>query len=165
MATHSSTLAWRIPGMGEPGRLQSIGLQSWTWLKQLSTQACTDIQNIKRKGSKHTSTKSHQITQEDSKRGRKEETKELQNSQKTTNRTATANPVCMCAQSLSRVWLFATPWAVDTRLLCPWDIPGKNIGVGYHCLLQEIFLTLGSNPCLLHLLERFFTSLPINNYF
>ena len=26
MATHSSVLAWRIPGMGEPGRLLSIGL-------------------------------------------------------------------------------------------------------------------------------------------
>ena len=25
MATHSSVLAWRIPGMGEPGGLQSIG--------------------------------------------------------------------------------------------------------------------------------------------
>ena len=25
MATHSSTLAWRIPWMGEPGRLQSMG--------------------------------------------------------------------------------------------------------------------------------------------
>ena len=25
MATHSSTLAWRIPWMEEPGRLQSIG--------------------------------------------------------------------------------------------------------------------------------------------
>ena len=27
MATHSSILAWRIPGTEEPGRLQSIGLQ------------------------------------------------------------------------------------------------------------------------------------------
>ena len=27
MATHSSVLAWRIPGMGEPGRLPSMGLQ------------------------------------------------------------------------------------------------------------------------------------------
>ena len=26
MATHSSVLAWRIPGMGEPGRLPSMGL-------------------------------------------------------------------------------------------------------------------------------------------
>ena len=27
MATHSSVLAWRIPGMGERGRPQSMGLQ------------------------------------------------------------------------------------------------------------------------------------------
>ena len=27
MATHSSILAWRIPWMEEPGRLQSMGLQ------------------------------------------------------------------------------------------------------------------------------------------
>ena len=26
MATHSSDLAWRIPGMGEPGGLSSMGL-------------------------------------------------------------------------------------------------------------------------------------------
>ena len=25
MATHSRVLAWRIPGMGEPGRLLSMG--------------------------------------------------------------------------------------------------------------------------------------------
>ena len=27
MATHSSTLAWKIPWMEEPGRLQSVGSQ------------------------------------------------------------------------------------------------------------------------------------------
>ena len=27
MATHSSTLAWKIPWMEDPGRLQSMGLQ------------------------------------------------------------------------------------------------------------------------------------------
>ena len=27
MATHSSTLAWEIPGAEEPGRLQSMELQ------------------------------------------------------------------------------------------------------------------------------------------
>ena len=27
MAPHSSTLAWKIPWMEEPGRLQSMGLQ------------------------------------------------------------------------------------------------------------------------------------------
>ena len=36
------------------------------------------------------------------------------------------------------------------RLLCPWDFPGKNITVGCHFLLQGIFLTQGSNLCLLH---------------
>ena len=30
MAIHSSILAWRIPWTEEPGRLQSMGLQSWT---------------------------------------------------------------------------------------------------------------------------------------
>ena len=25
-----------------------------------------------------------------------------------------------------------------TRLLCPWDSPGKNTGVGYHFLLQYV---------------------------
>ena len=32
------------------------------------------------------------------------------------------------------------------RLLCPWDSPGKNTGVGCHALLQGIFLTQGLNP-------------------
>ena len=31
-ATHSSILAWRIPWTEEPGRLQSMGSQSWTRL-------------------------------------------------------------------------------------------------------------------------------------
>ena len=30
MAPHSSTPAWKIPWMEEPGRLQSMGLLSWT---------------------------------------------------------------------------------------------------------------------------------------
>ena len=35
------------------------------------------------------------------------------------------------------------------RLLCPWNSPGKNAGVGCHSLLQGIFLTQGWNPGLL----------------
>ena len=31
-ATHFSILAWEIPWTKEPGRLQSMGLKSWTWL-------------------------------------------------------------------------------------------------------------------------------------
>ena len=37
-----------------------------------------------------------------------------------------------------------------TRLLCPWDSPGKNTGVGSHSLLQGIFPTQGSNAGLPH---------------
>ena len=37
-----------------------------------------------------------------------------------------------------------------TRLLCPWDFPGKNTGVGSHFLLHGIFPTQGQNPPLLH---------------
>ena len=37
-----------------------------------------------------------------------------------------------------------------TRLLCPWDFPGKNTGVGCHFLLPGIFLTRGLNSGLPH---------------
>ena len=38
----------------------------------------------------------------------------------------------------------------SARLLCPWDLPGKNTGVGCCFLLQGIFSIQGSNPGLLH---------------
>ena len=50
---------------------------------------------------------------------------------------------------------------MDCRLLCPWDSPGKNIGVGCHALLQDIFLTQGSNLHLLCLLHWPAGSLPL----
>ena len=41
MATHSSVLAWRIPGTGEPGRLPSMGLHrvghDWSDLAAVAT--------------------------------------------------------------------------------------------------------------------------------
>ena len=51
---------------------------------------------------------------------------------------------------LSHVWLFATYRFYPTWLLCPWDSPRNNTGVGCHSLLQEIFPTQGSNLSLLH---------------
>ena len=47
------------------------------------------------------------------------------------------------------------------RLLCPRDSPGENTGVGCHALLQGIFPTWGSNPCLLSLLHWKEGSLPL----
>ena len=81
---------------------------------------------------------------------------------------------CTHAKSLSRVRLFVTLWIAarqaslsitkslqscpiwcgpmdSARLLCPWDSPGKDTGVGCCALLQGIFLTQGSNPSLLRL--------------
>ena len=47
-----------------------------------------------------------------------------------------------------------------TRLLCPWDSPGKNTGVGCHFLLQGVFPTQGLNLCLLN---RQADSLPLSH--
>ena len=51
---------------------------------------------------------------------------------------------------LSHVRFFATQWTVSTRLLCPWNSPGKNIGMSCQSLIQGIFLTQGSNLGLQH---------------
>ena len=42
------------------------------------------------------------------------------------------------------------------RLLCPWDFPGKNTGVGCYFLLQGIFLTRGLNLGLPHCRQTLF---------
>ena len=44
---------------------------------------------------------------------------------------------------LSLVWLFVDPTG-------PWNSPGQNLRVGGRSLLQGIFPTQGSNPCLPH---------------
>ena len=51
MATHSSTLAWRIPGMGEPGGLPSMGShrvgQDWRdWAAAAAVFQCTHIPRL-----------------------------------------------------------------------------------------------------------------------
>ena len=51
-----------------------------------------------------------------------------------------------------------------TRLLCPWDSPGKNTGVGCHALLQGIFPGPGiehTSPVSLALAGGFFTTKPL----
>ena len=43
MATHSSILAWKIPLMEEPGRLQSMGSQSSTRLSNFTFTFYMDV--------------------------------------------------------------------------------------------------------------------------
>ena len=49
MATHSSTLAWKIPWTEESGRLQSMGLQSHTLLSDLAHKQAQNQQSVNHK--------------------------------------------------------------------------------------------------------------------
>ena len=55
--------------------------------------------------------------------------------------------VCMLSHSVQSNSLQSHRWQ-PPRLLCPWNSPGKNTGVGCHFQLQGIFLTQESNPYL-----------------
>ena len=57
--------------------------------------------------------------------------------------------VCML-NHFSRSNSLRTHGLQPARLLCPWDSPGKNTGVGCRVFLQGIFPTQGSNPGLPH---------------
>ena len=57
--------------------------------------------------------------------------------------------VCMCVRSSIIPDSLQLHGLYPSRLLCPWDSPGKNTGVGSHSLLQGIFPTQGENPGLL----------------
>ena len=58
--------------------------------------------------------------------------------------------VHVCMLSCSVLYDFVQPFGLQpARLLCPWDSLGKNTAVDCCALLQGIFLTQGSNLCLL----------------
>ena len=55
------------------------------------------------------------------------------------------------SQSLKSGLTLHDPHALQpTRLLCPWDFPGKNTRVDCHFLIQRIFPTQRLNLCFLH---------------
>ena len=58
----------------------------------------------------------------------------------------------MCILShFSHVWHFVTLCTMASQVgFCLWDSPDKNTGKGCPALLHGIFLTQGSNSCLLH---------------
>ena len=56
----------------------------------------------------------------------------------------------MCACVRAHSYLTLSPHGLQpARLLCPWDFPRKNTGVGHHFLLQGIFPTQVSDLRLL----------------
>ena len=74
-----------------------------------------------------------------------------------------ANFFCvLCAQSLQSCLTLCNPMDCSPPgSFVHGDAPGKNAGVGCHALLQGIFPTQGSNPCLLCLLHWQAGSLPL----
>ena len=131
MATHSSVLAWRIPGMGEPGGLPTMGSHrvwhDWSYLA-----ACRKLQNVKAVCWAPYFQILHPFS----------------TSLWWWIMTMHACSVVQSCQTFLRA-LRLSP----ARLLSPWNSPGKNTGVDCHFLIQGISPTLGLNPCLLHLLH------------
>ena len=68
---------------------------------------------------------------------------------------------CMLSSSVMSCSL-QLPNLQPSRLLCPWNFPGKNTGVGGHFFLQGIFPTRGPNPWLLCLPHWQVDSLPLS---
>ena len=68
--------------------------------------------------------------------------------------------VCMLSHS-SCVLLFVTLWTVAYQVPLSLRFSRQEFWNGLYALLQGIFLTQGSNPCLLHLLHWEVSSLPL----
>ena len=59
--------------------------------------------------------------------------------------------ICCCYLVSELRLTFLRPYGLQSnRLLCPWDSPGRNTGMGCQALLQGIFPTQGLNLRLLH---------------
>ena len=56
MATHSSVIAWRIPGTGEPGEMPSMGSHRvrHDWSNLAAAAAATEAEDIKKKWQEYT---------------------------------------------------------------------------------------------------------------
>ena len=106
MATHSSVLAWIIPGMGEPGRLPSpLLLSRFSRVRLCATPSLGFSRQEHWSGLPFPS--------------------QMHKSEK---------------WKWSRSVLSDSSWPhglQPTRLLHPWDFPGKSTGVGCHRLLQS----------------------------
>ena len=153
MATHSSVLAWRIPGTGEPGGLPSMGLprvrRDWS---DLAAAAAAEINTALQINCKCVKLLSHVWL---------------------SVAPWTASHPLSIGFSRQEHWSglpFPSPmhegekwkWSHSvmsdpqrcyglqpTRLLRPWDFPGKSTGVGCHCLLRPAVQTWLFTGCML----------------
>ena len=118
MATHSSVLAWRIPGTGEPGGLPSLGSHrlghDWSNLAVAAYYINSDRGVFK-------------ISCE-------------------VFPKVSCEWVSEWMSEIDQLCPILWPHGLKlNRLLHPWDSTGKNTGVGYHFLFQAIIPTQGLN--------------------
>ena len=140
MAPHSSTLAWKIPWMEEPGRLQSMGSLrvGHDWVTSLSLFT---FMHWRRKW------QPTPVFLPGESQGRGAWWAAISGVAKSRTRL---KRLSSSSSSHSAVSDFLTPWKVACQSPLSWDYPSKNTSVGYHFLLQGIFLTQGRNLCLMH---------------
>ena len=137
MAPHSSTLAWEIPWMDEPGGLQSMGSRrvGHDW-------ATSPLMRIYCMGQGTLLSVLWWL--------------EWEGNPKQRGYTYTYSwlslpyvGACSLTSGVSDSLQPSGLWL--TRLLCPWDSPGKNTGVGCHFLLQ-LWRTADTNTTLYSIL-------------
>ena len=128
LSPHTVDRVWEM--MIDPHRGHSWQRRSWPQL--LNTE--TEIQGMSQPGQRQL-----QLPVQAHKR----------DPNKTSTPTVTA---CLyeCVFALSHIQLFTIPWTVTHQAPLFMEFSGKNSGVGWHSLLQGIFLTQGSNLGLLH---------------
>ena len=139
MAPHSSTLAWKILWTEEPGRLQSMGSLRVgpDWVTSISLFT---FMHWRRKWQPIPVFLPGESQGWGSLVGWTR-LKWLSSSSPYSN-----------SNSFSRSVMSDSLWPqglYPARILCPWDSPGKNTGVGCHFLIQKIFPTQESNSGLL----------------
>ena len=128
MATHPSTFAWKIPRMEEPGRLQSIGSLR-VGHDRATSLSLFSFMHWRRKWQPTPVFLPGESQGLGSGVGcRLWDHTELDTTEVTQQQLQQQQP----------------QGPQHTRLLCPWDCPGKTTGVGCHSLLQGIFPTQGS---------------------
>ena len=137
MATHSSTLAWKIPWMEKPGRLQSMGSQRFghDWATSFGMpQTGPDNPLLCHYFCYYMKWVSD-------------------------NDMFTIRNTLTCSYGGLKKWKFSYTVVSDplwphglkpTRLLFPCNFPSKSTGVGCHFLLQRIFTTQESSMDIPH---------------
>ena len=141
MATHSSTLAWRIPWAEEPGRLQSMGSLKSDTTERLhfdfslscigegngNPLQCSCLENPRDRGAWWAAI--YGVAE---------------------SRTLLKWLSSSSSSLWKTVWRFLKKlkieWPRKWKSLSPWNSPGQNTGVGRLSILQGIFPTQGSNP-------------------